>query len=254
MMGKLVRGDLIHADETDASIGGKRMFVWVFSNSKETLFFSTQTREGAFPKKLLDGFRGVLVSDFYPAYDSIPCSQQKCLIHLMRDLNNDLLKSPFDQELKLLAFEFAAILKPMVETIDRFGLKTRFLKRHKIFVARFYRELANRTYQGDMATKYRERFQKERKRLFVFLDHDGVPWNNNNAEHAIKSFVMLRKAIGGTSTEEGIADYLVLLSVLETCKCKRVSFLRFLRSGERDVHAFAEKQPRRRSANRNQRY
>ncbi len=162
MMGKLVRGNLIHADETDVSIGGKRMFVWVFSNSKETLFYSTQTREGDFPKKLLNGFRGVLVSDFYPAYDSIPCFQQKCLIHLMRDLNNDLLKSPFDKELKSLAFEFAALLKPMVETIDRFGLKSRFLKRHKILVARFYRELANKTYQGDMATKYGDRFQKER--------------------------------------------------------------------------------------------
>ena len=23
-------------------------------------------------------------------------------------------------------------------------------------------------------------------RLFTFLDYDGVPWNNNNAEHAIK--------------------------------------------------------------------
>src|SRR5215831_11045296 len=23
--------------------------------------------------------------------------------------------------------------------------------------------------------------------LFTFLDHDGVPWNNNNAEHAIEA-------------------------------------------------------------------
>jgi len=246
MMDKLVRGSLIHADETDVSIGGKRMFVWVFSDSKEALFYSTQTREGDFPRKLLNGFKGVLVSDFYPAYDSIPCFQQKCLIHLMRDLNNDLLKSPFDQELKSLAFEFAALLRSIVETIDRFGLKTRFLKRHKIPVARFYRELAKKTYQSDMAAKHRDRFQRERKRLFVFLDHDGVPWNNNNAEHAIKSFVMLRKAIGGTSTEEGIADYLVLLSVLETCKCKRMSFLGFLRSGEADIQTFAERKTKRR--------
>jgi hypothetical protein len=32
----------------------------------------------------------------------------------------------------------------------------------------------------------------------------GVPWNDNNAEHAIKRFVHLRKAIGGSSTAKGI--------------------------------------------------
>ncbi len=239
MMDRLVQGSVIHADETDVSIGGKKMFVWVFSNSKETVYYSTRTREGDFPKKMLSGFKGVLVSDFYPAYDSIACLQQKCLIHLMRDLNSDLLKVPFDEELRALAVEFASVLKSIVRTIDRFGLKTRFLKKHRIPVARFYRELASRTYQSDVAAKYRDRFQKGRENLFLFLDHDGVPWNNNSAEHAIKAFIMLRMGIGGSSTEVGIADYLVLLSILETCKCKGVSFLGFLLSGELDIDTFA---------------
>jgi len=66
----------------------------------------------------------------------------------MRDLNSDLIKMPFDQELKSLAFEFASLLKAMVETIDHFGLKNRFLKRHKTPVARFYRELSKRAYEA----------------------------------------------------------------------------------------------------------
>ena len=57
------------------------------------------TREGAFLQKLLKDFHGVLISDFYSAYDSINCPQQKCLIHLMRDMNEDLLNNPFDEEL-----------------------------------------------------------------------------------------------------------------------------------------------------------
>jgi hypothetical protein len=40
---------------------------------------------------VLKDFKGVLVSDFYSAYDSMDCPQQKCLIHLMRDLNDDML-------------------------------------------------------------------------------------------------------------------------------------------------------------------
>jgi len=49
---------------------------------------------------MLDGFGGVLVSDFYSAYDSAKCAQQKCLIHLARDINDDLFHSPFDEGLK----------------------------------------------------------------------------------------------------------------------------------------------------------
>ena len=47
------------------------------------------TREGDFLRELLKGFHGVLVSDFYAAYDSLECPQQKCLIHLIRDFNHD---------------------------------------------------------------------------------------------------------------------------------------------------------------------
>jgi hypothetical protein len=66
-----------------------------------------------------------------------------------------------------------------------------------------------------------------------------VPWNNNNAEHAVKAFVRLRNVIGGGSTPKGIRDYLVLLSISETCKYKGLRFLDFLRSGETDIDAFA---------------
>ena len=35
--------------------------------------------------------------DFYSAYDSLACPRQKCLIHLMRDLNDEVLDLPFDE-------------------------------------------------------------------------------------------------------------------------------------------------------------
>ena len=55
-------------------------------------------------------------------------------------------------------------------------------------------------------------------KLFTFLDHNEVPWNNNNAEHAIKAFVRLRRGLGGKSSAKSIRDYLVLLSISETGK------------------------------------
>ena len=191
-------------------------------------------------QKLLAGFKGVLVSDFYTAYDSIGCLQQRCLIHLMRDLNEEVLSNPFDAELKQVVTAFAELLKPIVETVDRFGLKRHFLKKHLAGVDRFYAEIGKMDYRSEAATKCKERFERNRDKLFTFLSHDGVPWHNNNAEHAIKAFARLRDVISGASTEKGLEEYLTLLSVCQTCKYMGVDFLDFLRSGEKDIHAFAE--------------
>ena len=188
---------------------------------------------------MLTGFKGVLVSDFYAGYESVDCAQQRCLIHLLRDINEDVLKEPFNVELEELAHGFAGLLRPMVATVDRFGLKAYHLRRHKFAVERFYRALSRRDYKTDVAAGYKKRFEKNRDKLFTFLHHDGVPWNNNNAEHAIKAFARLRKVIGANGTPKGVREYLVLLSISETCEYKGISFLDFLSSGEIDLEAFA---------------
>jgi hypothetical protein len=71
-----------------------------------------------------------------------------------------------------------------------------------------------------------------------------VAWNNNTAENAIKRFAYYREGTVGCLTEAGLADYLVLLSIYQTCRYRGVSFLKFLLSRERDVDAFCE-HPRR---------
>jgi hypothetical protein len=92
-----------------------------------------------------------------------------------------------------------------------------------------------------VALKLKTRLDKDRDKLFTFLNYDGVPWNNNNAEHAIKAFARLRRAIEGLSTPRGIED-LILLSVCQTCKYSGLEFLDFLRSGEKDIGTFAVSQ------------
>jgi hypothetical protein len=150
-----------------------------------------------------------------------------------------LYKEPFNEEFKELVGDVATLLKPMIE-VDKFGLKARFLGRHKADVDCFFKRLSHREYRSATTVRYKQRLEKNRDALFTFLDHNNVPWNNNNAEHAIKAFAMLRKDFEGLSTESGIKEYLILLSVCETCKFKGINLLDFLRSGEKDVHAFAK--------------
>jgi hypothetical protein len=238
ILARVVTGGLVHADETKVEIDGNDGYVWVFTNLEDVAFVYSETREAATPQRVLLNFTGVLISDFYAAYDSIHCAQQKCLIHLMRDLNDDLSKQPFNEKIRELAQDFANVLKPAIDSVDRFGLKAYHLRKHKDSVNRFYEALSRRDYQTEVAAGYKKRVGRNSAKLFTFLDHDGVPWNNNNAEHAIKTFARLRRSIGGKSSAKSIRDYLVLLSISETCKRKDVNFLH-LQSGQIDIDSLA---------------
>ena len=240
----LRHGSLIHADETQINVGGKSSYVWVFTSMEEVVYVWSETREASVAAEFLKGFTGVLVSDFYAGYDLIDCPQQRCLIHLIRDLNRDVLQEPFNEEIKEVVHEFAALLKPIIQTIDRFGLKTYHLKKYRKNVKGFFDTLLQRGYQTELAQKAQERFRRNERRLFTFLGYDSVPWNNNNAEHAIKAFAGLREVIEGPSTQRGIVDYLILLSICQTCEYRGIDFLAFLRSGEKRINDYTDNRHR----------
>jgi predicted RecB family nuclease len=234
----ILRGDLIQIDETLVHVKKGKGYVWAFTNLEAAAYIFQPGRDGRFLVELLEGFTGVVVSDFYGAYDSLPCKQQKCLVHLLRDFNSDLQANPYDEEFKALAAEFGGLLRPIITTIDRYGLKRRHLHKHREDVARFYRALAPRQYRSELAESYQKRLIKNEDKLFTFLDHDGVPWNNNNAEHAVKRFAYYRRLTDGRVNARCLNYYLILLSVYETCKFRGVSFLKFLLSEEKDVDKF----------------
>ena len=73
------------------------------------------------------------------------------------------------------------------------------------------------------------------------MRYDGVPWNNNNAEHAIKQFAYYREVTDGQLSEAGLMDYLVLLSIRQTCEYKGLGFLKFLLSRETDLGSYRER-------------
>jgi predicted RecB family nuclease len=241
LLEKILAGILIHGDETEVHVRRVgQAYVWVLTNLEEVVFLYRPSREGDFLHDLLKDFRGVFVSDFYAAYDSLPCEQQKCLIHLLRDFNQDLLANPWNEELKAIASDFGRLLRIIVATIDLYGLRRRHLDKHSQDVDKFFRVVSDTTYRSDAAAGYQQRLLKYRDELFTFLHQDGIPWNNNNAEHAVKAFAYYRAVADSIVTEVGLNQYLVLLSVYQTCKYKGVSFLKFLLSRETDIAVFRE--------------
>jgi predicted RecB family nuclease len=244
LLAKILAGPVLHIDETEVKLRSGTGYVWVFANLEAAVYMYRPSREGQFLRKMLEGFHGVLVSDFYSAYDGLDCPQQRCLIHLMRDMNRAILDNPFDQELQSITMPFGALLRSIVETVDAHGLQRRHLERHSGAVSRFFQGLAGRAYESDASKALQERLLRNRDRLFTFIHHDGVPWNNNLAENAIKQFGYYRDDVGRSIKEAGLAEHLMLLSIYQTCRVRGISFLRFLMSRERDMDAFVESKRR----------
>ena len=231
---ELANGPLIHADETRGVVNGGGHYVWVFTNLTSVAYVYAKSRDRTVLDELLAGFKGVLVSDFYAAYDGVPCPQQKCLIHLMRDINEDLHKNPFDESLKDIATQFGVLLRDIVATIDMHGLKAWHMRKHTKDAERFLEHVRALKCEAEAGVALQKRIEKNEDKLFTFLHYDGVPWNNNNAEHAVRAFTRLRNVIG-TSTPKGHRDYATLLSIQQTLHYRGRGLLDFLRSGRVEI-------------------
>jgi len=246
LLAQLIAGPVLHIDETEIKLNDGGGYVWVFANTSATVYIFRRSREGAFLRQMLKDFKGVLVSDFYSAYDGLPCLHQRCLIHLMRDMNRAILDNPFDQELQSVTAPFGSLLRSIVMTIDEHGLKRRYLRSHADAVEAYFDALAERVYESDASKALQERLLRNRQRLFTFLQHDEVSWSNNLAENAIKRISDYREDVGRTVKEAGLTEELVLLSLYQTCRVRNISFLKFLLSQERDMEVFTAGKRRRR--------
>ena len=225
---QIITSPVIHIDETTINLMKGKGYVWVLAGADSVYFFYRGSREGAFLRTIFKKFRGVLVSDFYTAYDSLDTAQQRCLIHLMLDMNDDLLKNPFDNEFKSIAEHFSSLLRIIVGTIDRYGLTKRHLNKHRSDANKFCEWVAAQKFSSEVARGYARSITKYRNMLFTFLAYDGVPWNNNRAEHAIKSFAKYRRFADGVVTEDTVKDYLIMLSICLSCEYRDIEFLKVL--------------------------
>lgn len=236
ILAAILDGPVLHVDETPVKLRKTTGYVWVLASATAVYYLFRNSRQGTFLQELLGAYQGILVSDFFTAYDSLPCRQQECLIHLMRDINDDPRRNPYGEELRSVAEPFARLLKDIVLTVDRFGLRRLHLHKHVKAAERICGTIARNDFESDCALKYQKRSEKCGARLFTFLHHDGVPWNNNNAEHAVHYFAKLRRFSDGTFTHSSVEELLTLITVLQTCEYDRVNPLKSLLSRKNQLH------------------
>jgi len=239
----ILASPFIHADETQINIQDVEHYVWVLTDGTHVVFKMTETREATIVYDFLTDYQGILISDFYPGYDSVKCQQQKCLVHLIRDLNEDLWKFPFDTEFEAFILEVKNLIVPILEAVQKYGLKKRHLHKFSKLIEQLYeKDIIDRVYHSDLTVRYQSRFKRYRQSLFTFTEHDDIPWNNNMAERAIRHLAVQRK-ISGFFFKSFAPKYLLMLGITQTCRFQDKSLLKFLMSGEKDIDTFKAAKP-----------
>ncbi len=210
---------VVHGDETGWREQGSNGYVWTFSTPTERYFLRRGRNKEVVDEVLDESFSGVLVSDFYAAYNHYPGLKQRCWAHLLRDIHGLRVLYPEDTKLA----RWAASVQKLYQKAQAFtspdpgqrrqaqlGLERRLLACCRPFLND---PLA---VQGKLCRRI-ERFIKE---LFVFVAQPEVPSDNNLAERSLRHLVTSRKISGGTRSEQGTGTKMVWASLLGTWRAR----------------------------------
>lgn len=212
---------VLHADETGWRVNGKTRWLWCFATETLSYFMIDRSRGSpALLKLFVQEFAGTLVSDFWGAYNALECAaRQKCLVHLLRDLEHvEKYKSPgpnwkpFAKKLRRLVMD-AIRLQRRRERLS----PQAYASRRNCIVLRL-QKLIDTPWDDVQAKRLIKRFRRHRDDLFTFLDRPEVPFDNNLAERSIRPAVILRKNSYGNRSEQGASTQAILMSVFFTLK------------------------------------
>lgn len=195
----------VYADETGWRMDGGNWWLWVFTTTTGTKYVIEDTRgKGVAEKALGEKEDRVIVSDGYAAYQNLPGDKQQCWVHLVRVAK---LHSPrLYEDLCLL---YKKLLRELEKPIG---------ERNKQKLQKEFTALILKPYPESTAVKVQKRMKRHATVLFTCLNYDGVLPENNTAERAIRSQVVMRKIFGGTRSLAGTTAHQVNSSVIETLR------------------------------------
>lgn len=211
----------LHADETGWRVNGQGCWLWCFANDRNCYYMIEHCRGSPVVQKFFtEAFEGVLITDFWAAYDSVEAAdRQKCIPHLLRelekvDLRND---SPEWQA-------FAKKLRRLLRDGLRLRKRPDFAPtRYQSWINRLNRrvgEMAHEEHEDADARRLTKRLRRYGEYLFTFLDHPFVAADNNFGERQIRPAVILRKNSQSNRSDHGAATQAVLMSVYRTLRLR----------------------------------
>ncbi len=223
----LLEESLLHADETPHKEAGDSAWLWTFVTASAVLFLiGGRTKEVWQTVGLL--FSGWLMSDGYQVYRSHK-KRLRCWAHLIRKAKG--LAETFTPWIQGYGRKILAILDTLMDGIyqAREGPGGSIRARYQPELDRLKalcKKMAESSHEKARALG--REFLNDWDAIFRVLDHPELPLTNNAAEQMLRHWVMLRKIGQGTRSQQGSRALVVLASVIETCRRRSASPLRYL--------------------------
>ena len=210
---------VVQGDETGWRQDGSNGYVWTFSTPNERYFLRRGRDKGVVDEVLGPAFSGVLVSDFYAAYNHYPGLKQRCWAHLLRDIHE--LKRLYPEDPGLAQWAKAV---HQVYTEAKASVLPRAQPGHRIQLMLEEKLMAlARPFLHDplaVQAKLCRRIERFIKELFVFVSDPAVPPDNNAAERSLRHLVTSRKISGGTRSQQGTDSKMALASLFGTWRAR----------------------------------
>jgi len=206
--------DFLHIDETGWRVSGTNNWLWCFVNNDSALYHIDKTRSSGVVEEILGNeYSGVIISDFYSAYNRIKAKKQKCLSHLLRDMK-DVLATNICEEDRTFCNNLVGKFKSAMELWRNRKGRLPTLEKDNI-VKELVRLLHYTPKDKKLSTIYK-RILRYNNELLTFLDNPDIEPTNNRAERQLRPNVILRKVTFGNKSQAGIKNHEVLMSIIET--------------------------------------
>lgn len=225
------RSELLHADETPwPEQGASSLWLWVFITGHTVLYYVSH-RGQELVRNLLEGFVGVLMSDGWQAYRGV-ARRLRCWAHLKRKAQGlaDSLNPAaqgFGQEVLALWGDLREAVHKAREGPPGVTLRPEWEQRLQAFRARCE---AMRGHSHAKTHALAVEFLNDWEAVFAILEHPSWPLTNNEAERALRHWVILRHISHGTRTPQGSRHFALLASVIDTCRRRGHSPWEYLRT------------------------
>lgn len=214
--------NFIHADETGWRVDGDNRWLWKFSNKRVSVTHIDKSRGQKVVNDILgEQYAGVLISDFLSAYNRIESKKQRCLAHIMRDLEKVI--KYWDEEDE----QTVAYCRRLIEILMQ-GVNLQREYANKDWDKKYYRKREQVVSQlkdfsfpnpdKKLLVRFAKRLERHKNEIFTFLYEKDVDYHNNHAEQQIRPNVILRKITFGNRSESGVANHNVLMSIMQTAK------------------------------------
>jgi len=212
---KIEKSSVVGADETGERLNGELHWMWTFQNDYLTYIYQDPSRgKAAIDKRFPQGVpQSILVSDRHSSYFNMDTAgHQLCLAHLLRELTY---LGELDKTQKW-SFEFLELLRKSIHLkktlplpeIDIGNIKQRF---HVLI----HEDLSALDKKFGALQKS---LAKHEQHVFMFLEHEQVPFDNNASERSIRPLKVKQKVSGMFKSDEGADNFCTLHSIVDTAR------------------------------------